>query len=141
MDTRVSIILPYHDMDNGAFFLKRAIDSIMSQTYKNYEIVLTKDGKAAENTNSGIKRATGDLVKILCMDDYFTNENALQAIVDAFNGTWLINGVSDNTNPIYTGDIHLGDNRLGGLSSIAFKKECFVPFDESLVWLFDCVYV
>ncbi len=51
----ISIILPIHDMKNGAYFLWRAVNSIMSQTYKDYEIIITKEGRMAENTNAGIK--------------------------------------------------------------------------------------
>ena len=72
------------------------------------------------------------------MDDYFTDKNALQTLVDNFTGSWLIHGVSNNKNPYITGDVHLGNNKLGGLSCIMFKKEYFIPFDENLVWLFDC---
>ena len=56
----ISVVIPYHDMDNGAFFLKRAIDSVMSQSYKNYELVLTKEGDMPVNGNAGIKKAKGE---------------------------------------------------------------------------------
>ena len=133
MDTRISIILPYHDMENGAFFLKRAIDSVMSQTYKNYEIVLTKDGKMAENTNSGIKRATGDLIKILYMDDYLAHENALQGIVEAFKGTWLVTATDNNHNPYYNDTA----NTLGSPSALTFKNGLDMYFDERMSWMLD----
>ena len=69
----ISIVIPYHDMHNGAFFLKRAIDSIMIQNYKDYEIILVKEGRMAENTNAGIKKAKGNIIKILFMDDYLNS--------------------------------------------------------------------
>ena len=46
-------------MPNGAFFLWRLVQSLMSQTFKGYELVITKEGKMAENTNSGIRKARG----------------------------------------------------------------------------------
>lgn len=125
-------------MKNYDEYLSRCIKSIRSQTYQNYEILVMEKGSASHNINCGVKEAQGSLIKILCMDDYFTHKNALKDIIECFSGDWLIHGVSNHKNPIYTGDIHLGNNRLGGLSSIVFKKESFIPFDESLVWLLDC---
>src|SRR3990167_4224394 len=83
---KVSIIIPIHDMKNGAFFLWRAINSIMEQTFKDYEIIITKEGKMAENTNAGIEKARGELIKILYLDDYFTDKLALEEMVKNFIG-------------------------------------------------------
>src|SRR3990167_6760778 len=111
---RVSILVPYHDMKNAEFFLKRNIDSIMSQTFTDYEIVLTKDGSMAENTNAGIKRARGELIKIMYLDDYFLHQLSLQQIVEAFDSEvdWMMVGTYDNTEPCFTHDIETGNNRL-----------------------------
>jgi len=136
----ISILVPYHDMDNAEFFLKRNIDSIMSQTYKNYEIVLTKDGKMAENINSAIRRAKGDLIKILFLDDYFAHPNALQDIVDNFKGGWLVTGTDNNKYPYYTEDTYLGNNKLGSPSALTFENKDPLLFDETMTWLLDCDY-
>lgn len=134
----ISILVPYHDMENAEFFLKRNIDSIMSQTYKDYEIVLTKDGKMAENSNSAIKHARGDIIKILYLDDYFAHENALHDIVDSYTGTWLITGSDNNPYPYWTEDIHTGNNKLGSPSALTFKNTRDIFFDETLSWVLDC---
>jgi glycosyltransferase involved in cell wall biosynthesis len=42
---RVSIILPYY---NGKQFIKETIDSIIGQTYKNFELLLIDDGSPSE---------------------------------------------------------------------------------------------
>lgn len=136
----ISIVIPYHDIPDTAFFLKRCIDSIMIQTYKDYEIVLVKNGKMAENTNSGIKRAKGDLIKVMAMDDYFADEYSLQDIVDNFTGTWLVTGSDNNPYPYWTDDIHLGNNKLGGLSALTFINKDPLLFDENMSWLLDCDY-
>lgn len=138
---KVSICLPYYDMPNGAFFLKRAIDSIMEQTYQNYEIILTKHGKAAENTNYAIKRATSDLIKILHMDDYFANKDALQGIVNAFKGHWLVTGCEhdDGTSisrphyPVFSRT----ENTIGAPSVLTIKNGLDMYFNEDLEWIFD----
>lgn len=128
-------------MQNGAFFLKRAIDSVMSQTYQNYEIVLTKKGSMAENTNEGIKRATGDLIKILYMDDYFAHENALQGIVDAWNGYWLVTGC-EHDDGIARYNPHMpkyseNENTIGSPSVLTFKNGLDMYFDERMSWMLD----
>jgi len=144
-------------MANGAFFLKRAIDSVMSQTYKDYEIVLVKEGKMAENTNAGIRKAREQIVKILYMDDYLAHPNSLQVIHDAFtknpNLQWLATACNhdDGTN---IGNVHYatwdnllfdGVNTIGSPSVIAFKNrnayynryDDNVFFDEKLSWMLD----
>lgn len=152
----ISVVIPYHDMQNGAFFLKRAIDSVMAQTYKDYEIVLVKAGKMAENTNAGIRKAREQIVKILYMDDYLAHPNSLQVIYDTFQDNsvqWLATACDhdDGTNK---GNVHLatwdgriqnGINTIGSPSVIAFKNrnayynrfEDNVYFDEKLSWLLD----
>lgn len=134
----ISIIIPYYKTDKSEFYLARCLKSIREQTFQDYEIVISEGGSASYNVNKGVKEAQGDIIKVLCMDDYFTNNNSLKEIHKAFKGDWLIHGVSNHKTPHYTGDIHLGNNRLGGLSSMVFKKDSYIPLDETLVWLLDC---
>lgn len=137
----ISICIPvYDDMENGDFFLQRCLDSIKSQTYTDYEIVMTNRGNSPYNTNLGLTRATGGLIKILHQDDYFTHKHALKEIARAFkkDAQWVVTGCSNNMNPYYTGDIHLGNNKLGGPSVITLRKGKHVMFDDTLTWLFDC---
>lgn len=144
---KVSIVLPIHEMENGAYFLWRAIQSIMCQSFKDYEIIITQEGKMAENTNAGIKKARGKIIKILYMDDYFSNEHSLQEIVDAFRGGWLVTGCfhDDGSNrflnphhPYYNSDIKYGNNTIGSPSVLAFENKDPLLFDEKLSWLLDC---
>ena len=98
---KFSIIIPVY---NSKKYLKECIDSILEQTYKNYEIILVDDGStdgsekicdeytktdkriicvhkknagtsAARNT--GIKKASGKYVTFVDNDDYWNNSNAL----------------------------------------------------------------
>ena len=63
---KISIVIPVSKkMKNGDYFLKRCLKSIKSQTFKDYEIVMTEKGNASHNTNEGIKQAKGDYIKIL----------------------------------------------------------------------------
>lgn len=141
---KVSIVVPIHDMENGAFFLWRNINSILSQTFKDYEIVITKEGKMAENTNAGIKKATGEIIKILYLDDYFSYGLALQEIVDNFKGGWLCSGcVHDDGKQI--GNYHLPSyagipreqNTIGSPSVLAFENNNPELFNINMSWLLD----
>lgn len=129
-----------------AEFLKRSIDSIEKQTYTDYEIIFSKRGAMAENTNYGIKRAKGDIIKILFSDDYLAHENALQVIVDNFKGGWLAtacmhdNGseIGNHHYPRWNPEIYKGINTLGSPSAIAFENKDPLMFDEKLNWIIDC---
>lgn len=137
---KLSIVIPIHDMANGAFFLWRAINSLMIQSFQDFEIVITKQGKMAENTNAGIKRARGELIKILYLDDYLSHENALKDIVEAFKGHWLITGSDTNPHPFWTDDIEKGNNKLGSPSALTILNDKPLLFDEKMSWLLDCDY-
>ncbi|HAO10316.1 MAG TPA: glycosyl transferase, partial [Planktothrix sp. UBA8407] len=98
---RVSVIIPTY---NGDRYLSQAIDSVLSQTYSNYEIIIVDDG-STDNTyrivqhyfetsqdpsliryivqsnqgvaaarNRGIQEARGELIALLDQDDVFLPE-------------------------------------------------------------------
>lgn len=143
---KVSIVVPIHEMPNGDFFLWRLVNSLTEQTFKNWELIVTKDGRMAENTNAGIKRARGEYIKILYLDDYFSPAGqgySLGNMVDKIEGDkseWLISGTNNNPYPSWTDDIETGNNKLGSPSSLLFKNhfEDNLLFDESMSWLLDC---
>jgi|SRR3990167_1787276 len=136
---KVSLVLPIHDMKNGAFFLWRAVNSIMEQTFKDYEIIITKEGSMPVNTNIGIEKSRGELIKILYMDDYFTDKTALEEMVKNFTerDSWMIVGTNDNENPEWTDDIETGNNKLGSPSALMMRGTDRLLFDEKLSWLLD----
>lgn len=142
----ISICVPYHDIPETEFFLGRLKDSLHQQTYQDWELVLTKDGLMAENTNSAVKQANGEIIKILYMDDYLFNPNALQNIADNFKGGWMASGcIHENGKeqfnvhlPEWTDDILTGNNRIGSPSVVAFENDNVPLMDENLSWLIDC---
>lgn len=101
----VSIIIPVY---NGEKFIDKCMDSVLNQTYKNLEIILTNDGstdnsleiikryaKNHENVkydshenvglsktrNIALKKVTGDYVTYLDVDDYF-DLNFIEKLMD-----------------------------------------------------------
>lgn len=103
--SKVSICIPAY---NQAVHLKKTIDSVLCQTYHDYEIVITDDSPGTvvadlvmnynlpdrikyyknasvlgspENWNESIRKATGEYIKILHHDDWFNFEDSLSKYV------------------------------------------------------------
>ena len=103
---KVSIIIPVY---NSTLYLKECIDSILKQSYQNFEILLVDDGStddspaicdkyAAEDErvitihkenggtsdarNIGLQKASGDYITFMDNDDYWNDSEALGNIVE-----------------------------------------------------------
>ena len=104
METKFSIILPVYNVEK---YLRSCIDSILSQTYKYYEIILVDDGSQdssgkicdeysakygfiktvhkpngglSDARNIGLKQANGEYIFFIDSDDYLIDEDVLQRI-------------------------------------------------------------
>lgn len=97
----------------GADFLKESFDRLVSQTFQDFDVVVSdhsKDdaiqtlcklyndrltihyyrntehlGNSSANSNNAIKHATGTLIKLLFQDDFLYNDRSLEEIVKAFD--------------------------------------------------------
>lgn len=164
---KLSICIPIHDIEAKELFLDRSLTALASQTFKNFEVVITDDSpKALEiphydlyiryfknhsklgmagNTNQAIKHAQGEIIKILYLDDYLANEHALQDIVDAFKGGWLVSGCSHNIGGVVQNEhyptlderLSKGINTIGSPSVLAFENKNPLLFDEAMSWVLD----
>ena len=103
---KFSIIVPNF---NGNLFLKRCLDSIIEQNYKNYEIIVidgcSNDGSVelleaygnkihwiseedkgqADAINKGIKMCNGDWITWQNCDDFYSNNNSLSEFARAIS--------------------------------------------------------
>lgn len=160
----ISIALPIHNMKRAKYFLTRVLNSLLEQTYQDFEVVITDNSDddtlekvartygmkikyyrnprkgMAQNTNEAIKRSTGDLIKIIYLDDYLAHKDALGDIVEAMRGQWLVSATDNNPNPRYTHDIEFGNNKLGSPSALTIRNKNPLFFDEEMTWLLDCDY-
>lgn len=121
----ISIVIPTYNMKDADFFLRRCLDSIRIQIFRDYEVIITDNSPddtlekicneydigihyarntektgMARNTNQSIRFANGDIIKILYMDDYLANRNVLQNIYRAFSNRkvyWLASGCLHDT--------------------------------------------
>ena len=94
MNKKISVIIPVY---NTSKLLRRCLDSVINQTYKNLEIILINDGSTDDSLsickeysqndsriilidkenegggkarNAGLDRATGDYIAFVDSDDY-----------------------------------------------------------------------
>ena len=81
----VSIVIPVY---NGSNYMAEAIDSALSQTYDNIEIIVVNDGSKDEGKSDAIARSYGDKIR------YFPKENggsssALNEGIKNMQGEWF----------------------------------------------------
>jgi glycosyltransferase involved in cell wall biosynthesis len=167
----ISIVIPtYEAKGKGTYFLKRCLDSIVSQSYTNYEVIIPDHsidteisklvsaysqikikhffnergrGNSSINMNEGIKKANGDIIKVLHFDDQFASNNALELLSNlykdenikwgAFGFNHLINGeLSREIVPSF-------QNTMGCPSTSFFINDKQTPnyFDEELIIIND----
>lgn len=140
---KISIITATY---NSEAHIADCVRSVNSQTYDNIEHIII-DGASKDNTvkiieetpnrvtkivsepdkgiydamNKGIRMATGDVIGILNSDDFFTSDDVIETVVDAFN--------NNDIDALY-GDVHfVNPNDLNKCvryySSAIFKPSLF----------------
>lgn len=141
----ISIIIPVY---NSSKYIKKCIESVLNNTYKNFEIVIVDDGSSdnsisiikeinsskikvfSQNNsgpgsarNLGIKKSKGEYIFFLDSDDII-NENTLEL---------LHNNIKDNDVIIGNYKIYYDDNKI---EEFITPKDCkFNIFFESVtVW-------
>lgn len=177
----LSICIPSY---NRVEQLSRLLLSVSIQSFKDFEVIVTDDSPndsvkslcesfensiplmyfknekalgTPENWNEGIRRATGQWIKLMHDDDWFLNNDSLAIFADAIKGgegklifssyknirSKESEGVSVNLssfrkfllnrNPVSL----LSKNCIGPPSVTLFERVPFMEFDKKLKWLVD----
>ena len=164
---KVSIIIPVHNFDGAVALLERNLNSIADQTFRDYEIVISDDSDddtieklvtpfelryvrnpgakgMANNTNYAIDNAHGELVKILFIDDYFADTQALEHMVKHFTPStyWMAVGCAHTFDGVTTFNEHrpyysTTQNTIGSPSVTMWLRELPERFDPSFHWVLD----
>lgn len=145
MKNKISVIIPVYNSEKTII---RTLDSILKQTYKNYEVIIVNDGssdnslniinqfcegkknflvKNIENNgvsnarNVGIDNSSGDYLVFLDSDDWVDNDY-FENIINDINGFDLIvySFRTNNNNSIKT--IFYNENIDNSISKIEFCK-------------------
>lgn len=109
MNPLISIIIPVYKVEK---YLQQCVESIISQTFKNYEVLLIDDGSPdsspvlcdrfakkypfisvihkkngglSDARNVGIKNAKGEYLIFVDSDDYWEGEDSLQKLAETIN--------------------------------------------------------
>lgn len=166
---KLSIILPTYEVDGkGVEMLNQHFKQFKIQTFTDFDIVIadsTKETQVAKyleskkdfdikyvkvenpknlysHINEGIKKASGDIFHIICMEDYFYNKHSLQRIADNFKpirgwqaSTYMHTkdrlGLFRRHVPAWNANI-LNNNTLGCISCLTMLKDNEFLFDDSV---------
>ena len=143
---RISFVVPVYKVEK---YLDECVESILTQTYKNFEIILVDDGSPdscpamcdawavkdnrvkvlhkingglSDARNAGVRIATGDYVIFVDSDDFWINKDCLQKLMEVVKNNCDCDFINFNCSYYYT------DTNL-------YRK--WVAFDERLAYPTD----
>ena len=176
---KVSICIPCY---NNKEEVKRLLDSIVLQDYKDYEVIISDDSTNNEieemiskefgtivdyhhnkkqlghiyNWNEALKYATGEYVKIMFSDDWFTYPDSLRKFVQlleeqpdadfVFSGNFQVSSQSSYARaatPEYVEELKKDyrylfiSNLVGAPSNTMYRRSTGARFDEKSNWASD----
>lgn len=183
MNKKISVCVPIYTMQNklSEKLLVEYFSHLIFQTFKDFEIIVSDQSEndnleqicnifanvldikyhknrsniknAANNINFAMSKATGEIIKILYMDDFFVDNRALEKIYNGFQHSpekWMIVGFThcdmdrsrfyDTRTPWYGNKYVNGDNTTGNPSTYAVRRNSLLYMDENLLWLVDGEY-
>ena len=81
----ITIVIPVY---NGSNFMGEAIDSALSQTYHNYEIIVVNDGSKDEGETEKVALSYGDKIRYISKSNGGVS-SALNVAIQNMRGEWL----------------------------------------------------
>ena len=174
---KVSIcITAYEAAGKGRAFIKRNLKHCCEQTYRPLEIVVSDHsvnseieeevqsckhsdieiryirfeqdrGSAASNWNNAVHHASGDIIRILAIDDYLAYPDSIKDTVEWMTNNpcykWTIGHRFDEKNNVqikktaFWNDNTLLVNTLSGPSCVTVYKHAYKPMDKQFLYIFD----
>ena len=172
---RISIVIPCYEMHGrGAEILEYSFSKLVIQSFRDFETIITdhsinneieklckswKDiinikyyknperiGSPTFNTNLGMNKSQGEIIKLLNQDDYLFDAQSLQIINEEFTNdiTWLgTDYIHSRDRVTYFNEHHprlatnILDNLFGTPSAFSVRNKNHMLFDENLIWASD----
>ena len=121
----VSVCIPVYDQEK---YVKRLLDSIVMQDYKNIEVIVSDDSphqeienlchqyedklplryfkhqpslKTPKNWNFALDKAVGDYIMLMHQDDFFAKQNSVSVYLNAFKENKNVQFVFSRNTPLY----------------------------------------
>lgn len=179
--TKVSVCIPTY---NQVEYLKKCIDSVLIQDYRNKEVIISDDSSTDDvknyidslnspdikyfrnspalgtplNWNNAISKASGEYIKVLHHDDFFTQPNSLSLFAKSLDGNPASDFAFSAAEVWYLGsgvkrihscsvkklaqlksdpEILFFANLIGAPSATIFRRKLDVKFDGCFKWLVD----
>lgn len=143
---KVSIIIPVYNVEK---YIDKCLESIINQTYENYEIILVDDGSSDDSyniikswqkkyndviiclkqknkgagaaRNRGLEVAKGDFIVFVDSDDYLDND-FLEV---------MVSNINDN-DIVISGSRHVSENSV--LYTRKLKEDDWTKFQQLVIW-------
>jgi glycosyltransferase involved in cell wall biosynthesis len=171
-------VATYEFYNRSVEMLEWLLSSIFMQEYPDYEVVISdhsvgnelydvcknlksflpvkyirnvnQRGSSSANFNNAIKNCSGDLIKIICGDDYFFQDTALGKTVAAFDEStnWLVSSYLhtkdrityfNQHDPVWNDQMYK-NNTFGTHSCLTIRNDNPILFDKNLIFYMDCEY-
>jgi glycosyltransferase involved in cell wall biosynthesis len=180
MNPKISIAIPCYEISGlGAKILEYSFFKLENQTFRDFDIIISDNSLdneikklckkwnltsgldikyyknkirgAAVNTDSAIKKADGEFVKVLCQDDLLFDEHSLEIINNNLdeNTIWLFSAYVHSYDRLNCFKYHLPSinpwiaiqNTLGTPSALTIKNLKDLPeLDNNLTYCYDCAW-